>query len=134
MMRPRRAVFDTNIFVAAAFNEQTLSALLVRHARAGRILLIWNRNTRRETERTIAKIPPVHRFSLEGLFLTEGRFDKPTNAQKFTYVLHVPDRKFAALALAAKAPLVTRDTDLLNTRDQGRAVVFTPEEFHPGST
>lgn len=126
---PIRVVFDTNIFVAAGFNPRCRSAALVREVRAGRLRLVWNRETRREMEATLNKIPPLQGYPKEGLFFKEGRFDRPTHVRRFTHVPHAADRKFAALATAAKVPLVTRDIHLLGPREKGTALIFTPEEF-----
>ena len=124
-----RAVFDTNIFVAAAFNPRCRSAQLIRDARKGGVTIVWNRGTRGETARTMKKIPPIRAFPLDGLFRPAGRFDGPAPAHAIREVRHVPDRKFAALAAAAGVPLVTRDVDLLAPREAIPAPVFTPEEF-----
>ena len=43
-------VIDTNVFVAAGFNNRSASARILAAVREGRFQLVWNKPTRRETE------------------------------------------------------------------------------------
>jgi hypothetical protein len=65
------------------------------------------------------------------LFRAEDRFGGSTHPEAFGFVLDPADRKFAALADAAQAPLVTSDAGLLNAGRQMAVPVLKPSEFRP---
>jgi len=63
------------------------------------------------------------------VFRSEYRFAGATNPQEFSFVPDPADRKFAALAEAVQAPLVTSDAGLLKAGGQMAVPVFKPSEF-----
>jgi hypothetical protein len=90
---------------------------------------VWDEATRRETEHVVGKIPPPAGTDLAGLFLPDGRHDGPTDPHAFGFIPDSADRKFAALAAATGAVLVTNDRHLLDGRPHPGLVVLTPVEF-----
>ncbi len=126
---PRAVVLDTNLFVAAGFNPRSRSARILDAVRQGRLRLVWNEQTRRETERIIRQIPPLSWEPFADLFREEDRYDGETHPERFRHVADPDDRKFAALAEATGAVLITSDDHLLETRDQAAVVIMRPEEF-----
>jgi predicted nucleic acid-binding protein len=130
---PSRAVIlDTNVFVAAGFNPGSHSARILEGVRAGALRLVWNNETRRETERIVRKIPPLSWASVAALFREEDRCTAPTDPHRFLCVPDPEDRKFAALCEAAGAPLVTSDAHLLEARQPSGLPILTPGEFLRG--
>jgi len=126
---PTEVVLDTNVFVAAGFNPRSHSARLLEAVRDGRLRMIWDRATRDETEHILRQIPPLSWSSIAGLFREENRFRGETHPREFGYVPDPDDRKFAALADAARVPLVTSDVGLLNGRTQAATPILKPSEF-----
>jgi uncharacterized protein len=124
-----RVVLDTNIFVAAGFSRASASARIVEAARNRELQLVWDDATRAEIERIVRKIPPLDYRVLEGLFMAENRFHGDTHPQNFTDVTDPDDRKFAALAHAAGAVLVSNDQHLLGPSLVDRVTVLTPSAF-----
>ena len=127
IMKP--VILDTNIFVASAFNKRSHSARIIEAIRKGQFTLVWNEQTRRETARIVQKIPPIRWEAIEDLFDEQHCFTATTHPEHFSYVPDPDDRKFAALATASGATLITQDSDLLDVRDQIAAQVLTPGEF-----
>jgi predicted nucleic acid-binding protein len=122
-------VIDTNVFVAAGFNPRSASARILDVLREGRHRLIWNEATRRETEMILRRIPRLRWDKVAELFRPEGEFNGPVDAAAFAMIEDPDDRKFAALAAAAGAPLITSDSHLLAHRDRLGVEVLTPPEF-----
>jgi predicted nucleic acid-binding protein len=122
-------VIDTNVFVAAGFNPRSASARVLAGVRDGRLLLIWNKPTRSETEMILRRIPRLNWESFADLFRLGGEFTGPVYPEAFTLIADPDDRKFAALSAAAKSPLVTNDSDILDQRNFIEIEVFTPSEF-----
>ena len=122
-------MLDTNVFVAAGFNPGSHSARLVEAVRDGRLRMIWDDATRDETEHVMRQIPPLSWTRIADLFRAEDRFGGPTHPEAYGFVPDPADRKFAALAEAAHAPLVTSDTGLLNVRGRMAVRVLKPSEF-----
>jgi predicted nucleic acid-binding protein len=122
-------VLDTNVFVGAGFNPRSASARIVDMVRRGRVKMVWNDATRREIERIVRQIPPLRRTSLAELFRPEDRFSGATHPAAFAPVPDPDDRKFAALAHAAGAILVTNDEHLLSWRETIGVPVLTPGAF-----
>jgi predicted nucleic acid-binding protein len=100
-------VIDTNVFVAAGFNPRSASARILTAVREGRLQLIWNKPTRRETEMILRRIPRLSWESIADLFRPDGEFAGPVDPDAFALIVDPDDRKFAALSAAAKRPLVT---------------------------
>lgn len=122
-----RAVLDTNVFVAAGFNPGSASGRLLREVGAGRITLVWNEATRRETRDVLNRIPPLSWKPVEALFRPEGEHRDGMDLSAVSFVEDAQDRKFAALALASGAKLVSADDHLLSHRD--RLDVASPGEM-----
>ena len=122
-------ILDTNVFVAAGFNRDSASARIVEAVRAGSIPMIWNDATIGETRHIVTRIPPLSWEEISELFRKEHRFSGATDPAYFSYVLDPDDRKFAALAAASGAILVTSDSDLLSVRGRLPFRVVTPSEY-----
>src|SRR5215469_7737885 len=122
-------VVDTNVFVAAGFNPNSASAHLLDGIRERRFRLIWNRPTRGETEMILRRIPRLDWRIAAELFRLEGEFGGPVDPGAFTAIADPDDRKFAALAAAANAPLVTNDKLVLAQRGRIGVEIATPREF-----
>jgi predicted nucleic acid-binding protein len=97
--------------------------------RKGQLRIIWNDATRREIERIMRQIPPLRAHGVADLFRSEDRYAAPIHRERFAFIPDPDDRKFAALAQAAGATLVSNDEDLLNHRDRIDVPVLTPGEF-----
>lgn len=123
-----RAVFDTNLFVAAGFNPRSSSAALLRLASAGKVALVWSDATRRETAHILRRIPRLSWDDVEPLFRPEHR-QADGDPAAFAYVEDPDDRKFAALAAASGAVLVTSDDHLLRHRGRAGLTIETPSAF-----
>ncbi len=121
-------VLDTNVLIAAAFRPGSESGAVVDGVRAGRLRLVWDEPTRRETEALFRKIPPISWRSVADLYREADRFDGPVDPSAFGTVPDPEDRKFAALAAAAGALLVSLDAHLLDAALGGR-----PEVVRPGA-
>jgi predicted nucleic acid-binding protein len=126
---PARAVLDTNVFVAAGFKRNSASARIVDQVRAGDLRMVWNNETRGETQHILSKIPPISWIDVAELFREEDRFPGPTSPEKFDYIPDHDDRKFAALAEAAGAVLITNDDHLLSNREPSGLEILTPAEY-----
>ena len=124
-----RVVLDTNVFVAAAFHPQSHAARIIEAVREGRLLLVWNEATRRETRRILDRIPPISWKPCADLFIEENRHRDPVNPGWFGHVDDPDDRVFGALAYAAAATLITQDDDLLKVRSNVGVPILTPAEF-----
>jgi uncharacterized protein len=119
-------VLDTNVLIAAAFRPSSGSGRLVAAVRRGDFRLIWNEPTRAETERLFRRIPPIDWSDVTGLYRDEDRFDGVVDPAAFGAVPDPEDRKFAALAAATGATLVSLDADLLQAGLQGHPPVVRP--------
>jgi predicted nucleic acid-binding protein len=127
-----RVVLDTNVFVASAFNRQSHAARIIGAVRGGRLRLVWNEATRRETRRILDRIPPISWEPFADLFREENRHQRVVNPGWFGHVNDPEDRKFGALAYAAGATLITQDSDLLADRSNVNVPILTPVEFMLG--
>lgn len=121
-------VLDTNIFIAAAFNRGSYSARIIQAIRERQLQLCWNEQTRRETEQLLRKIPRLSWDDFSSLF-RENCDQGKTDLEQFSFVADLEDRKFAALAEAAGAILITQDQDLLSVRSLTHVPILTPREF-----
>jgi predicted nucleic acid-binding protein len=125
---PPAVVLDTNVLVAAGFNAHSASAEIVRAVRKGALRMVWNAATRREIERIVAQIPPLRAYAVADLFRAADEFTGPTHPQHFADIPDPDDRKFAALAHAAGAVLISSDEHLLG-RGRAGLTVLTPQVF-----
>ncbi|WP_029007329.1 PIN domain-containing protein [Azospirillum halopraeferens] len=123
-----RLVVDTNVFVAAGFKPHSAAAAVLAAVRDGRARLVWDAPTQAETRAVLTRIPRLDWDAVRPLFRPEDAFPDPTDPASFTVVEDPGDRKFAALAAAAGAVLVTNDADLLSCRDAIGVRVLTPRE------
>ena len=126
---PGEVVLDTNVFVAAGFNPSSHSARLVEAVRDGRLRMVWDDATHTEIEHVMRQIPRLSWARIADLFRSEDRFAGSTHPEEFGFVPDPADRKFAALADAVRAPLVTSDAGLLNAGGEMAVPVLTPSEF-----
>jgi predicted nucleic acid-binding protein len=127
---PRPAVvLDTNVLVAAGFNPRSVSAKIVNAVKQGELHMVWNDATRREIERIVDRIPPLRGQAVEQLFRPADRFTGPTHPERFAEIPDPDDRKFAALADAAGAVLISNDEHLIGYRERMNPTVLTPSEF-----
>ncbi len=122
-------VLDTNVFVAAGFNRDSSSARIIDAIERGRLELVWNRETRRETEAIVRRIPPLRWERFAPLFRANSEYTGAVEPDAFRYVEDPDDRKFAALTAATGAALITNDDHLLAHRAQAGIRIRTPAEF-----
>jgi predicted nucleic acid-binding protein len=122
-------VLDTNVLVAAGFKPRSASARIVDAVKQGRLRMVWNDATRREIEHIIGRIPALRSRVDAQLFRPENRFTAPTHPERFAFIPDPDDRRFAALADAAGAILISSDEHLLAHRDRVAVPVVTPGTF-----
>lgn len=122
-------IADTNIFVAAGFNRRSSSHRIITAIVQGRLLQVWNQETRQETLAVIDRIPPLDADFASTLFREEGFFPGPTLPEEFTLIEDKSDRKFAALARACGVILITNDSDFLEVREALDIIALRPSEF-----
>jgi predicted nucleic acid-binding protein len=122
-------VLDTNVFVAAGFKPQSASAKVVDAVKQRQLRMVWNDATRREIERIMQQIPPLRAHAVAELFRPADRFTVATHPERFADIPDPDDRKFAALAHAAGAILISNDAHLLQYRDRRELTVLTPGAF-----
>jgi len=122
-------VIDTNVFVAAGFNADSHAAALLDGVRQGTFTMVWNDETRAETERVLKQIPPLAWSDFAKLFTSAGRYTGKTDKGRFALVEDPTDRKFAALAAATESTLVSNDDHLLSVRDEVDFAILTPRAF-----
>jgi uncharacterized protein len=127
--RSLAVVLDTNVLVAAGFNPRSASARIVDAVKSGRIRMVWNDATRREIERIIHQIPPLRARGVKGLFRSGAHIPYATHPQRFGFIPDPDDRKFAALAEAAGAVLISSDGHLLSYRALMPVPVLTPGKY-----
>jgi predicted nucleic acid-binding protein len=63
------------------------------------------------------------------LFRTEGEFTGPVDPDAFVMITDRDDRKFVALAAAAKTPLVTNDNHVLGQQRAAGIEILSPRTF-----
>lgn len=124
-----KVVLDTNVFVAAGFQPKSASAAILAAVLRGDLQMVWNEATRRETEFILGKIPPLRNFDYKDCFRGENRFTGPVDAGEFLSIPDPGDRKFAALAKAAGAILVSNDGHLLRHSGDAGPRVVKPGRF-----
>lgn len=125
----RDVILDTNVFVAAGFNRRSSAARIIQLVREGRLRIVWNAATQREIQYILDKIPPLSFARVEGLFCHENRYDGVTHVEEFAAIADPDDRKFAALAAATGAVLITNDDHLLSEAEATRLPIVTPRRF-----
>lgn len=123
-----RVVIDTNVLIAAAFNQYSHSARIMKAIEDGQLDMVWNQATRKEAHRLMDQIPPLAWGRIEGLYRRQDEFKGETPGN-FALVKDPDDRKFVALASAAGAILISSDSDLLEARRNLEVAMMTPSEF-----
>lgn len=131
-MSKSAVVLDTNVFVAAGFNPESSSATIIDEVSKGDLNLVWNETTRRESRTIVEQIPPLAWEEFTDLFREDGRCATSIDPEAVDYIPHSADRKFAALAKAAGATLISNDEDLLGNRHQADICIVAPDEFIEG--
>jgi uncharacterized protein len=121
-----KVVYDSNVFVAAAFNPGSSSGQLIAWARADRLRLQWHTSTLEETRYQLKKIPPLSWEPFAALFSGKNQFEGELAVERYPFVPDPDDRKFAALAEATGAMLVTSDDHLLAVAAQLSVPVLAP--------
>ena len=129
LMEHPSVVLDTNVFVAAGFRPDSDSARVLQLVRDGAVRLRWDEATYRETEHIVRKIPPLPWDRVRDVFRAEDRYEGTTDPASFAHVPDPDDRKFAALAAAVGAVLVSMDEHLLAGRAESPVSILTPGEF-----
>ena len=124
-----RIVIDTNVFVAAGFNGKSAAARILGAVREGRLQLVWNKPTRRETETILRRIPGLDWATVADLFRPEGEFTGPVDPDAFVMIEDRDDRKFVALSAAATRPLVTNDNHVLAQQRAVGIEILSPRAF-----
>jgi predicted nucleic acid-binding protein len=122
-------ILDTNILVAAGFKRGSGAARIVDAIRRGDCRMVWNDATRRENEAVLRRIPPLDWEEFSVLFDPEGEFKGFTAPDLFGRIEDPEDRKFAALAAATGAIVISSDSHLLSCRDELPITVLTAREF-----
>jgi len=122
-------VIDTNVFVGAAFKPESGAGLVVQAVREGRVRMPWSDATRGEIEAVVTKIPPISWSAIRDLFRAEDRVQGSPDESELDWVGDPNDRKFAALARAAGAILVSNDDHLLARREEASITVLTSGEY-----
>lgn len=125
----KAVVIDTNVLVGAAFKRRSAAADVVGAVRDGRLRMPWTDATRREVETVLTRIPPLDWSDVAALFREEDRHEGPLDERELEWVHDPEDRKFAALARASGAVLVSNDDHLLGRRDEATITVLTSAEF-----
>ncbi|RPI55663.1 MAG: PIN domain-containing protein [Chloroflexi bacterium] len=127
--RALKVVLDTNLFVAAGFNPRSRSARILGEVAKGALAMAWNDGTRGEIRAVLTQIPPLSWERWADLFREEHRHRGETHPERFSLVPDPEDRKFAALAEATGATLVSNDAHLLAGRDEYDFPILSPGEF-----
>jgi predicted nucleic acid-binding protein len=126
-------ILDTNVLVAAGFRRSGAAARIVAAIRRGDCRLVWNDATRRENEAVLRRIPPLDWNEFSGLFGPAGKFQGDTGPDLgpdlFGQIEDPEDRKFAALAAATGATVISADAHLLSCRNELPIAVLTAREF-----
>jgi len=122
-------ILDTNVFVAAGFNPRSASGRIVDAVKKGQLRMVWNDATRREIEQIMQQIPPPRARSVSNLFRPRDRYAAATYPERFASIPDPDDRKFAALADATGAAVISNDDRLLRYRDRMDVTVLTSSAF-----
>ena len=127
-----RAVFDTNVLVAAFLTEGICSTLLLR-ARRGECELILSTDIIKEFERTLRRKFLVSQSETSNVrkVLAEATLDVFQKVNPIAPVCRDPDDdRILACAREAHADyIVTGDQDLLVLKRYGTTRIVTPRDF-----
>jgi len=122
-------VLDTNVLVAAAFRPTGNAAWIIQRIRSGELRMVWHRETRAETRAVLDKIPPIHWSDFAGLYRREEEWTQPMDLDGLACIADPSDRKFAALAKASGAVVISQDDHLLSCRNRLPLDVLRPGEL-----
>jgi putative PIN family toxin of toxin-antitoxin system len=127
-----RAIFDTNVLVAAFLTEGICSKLLVR-ARKRECDLILSADIKHELERTLHKKFSLSQSEISDIrtVLTEAAREIFQKINPIKPLCRDPDDD-SILACAQRADadyIVTGDEDLLVIKKYGRTLIVTPRKF-----
>ena len=89
----------------------------------------WTDRTFREVRHVLRKIPPVSWDAFEDLFRPAERRARPPGEEGLDWVPDPGDRKFAALARATDAVMISNDGHLIDGRAEASFTVLTPGEY-----
>ena len=120
---------DSTSIVSGSLSRRRASAAIMHAVRLDHLRMAWNESTRQETDRIMHQIPPLRNHSIATLFRAEGRFDGAVDLERFIAIPDPDDRKFAALAHAAGAVLVSNDAHLLESSGDDELTVFNAGAF-----
>ena len=126
---PSAVVIDTNVLVGAGFRPDSGAGQVVRAVREGRVRMVWNEATRREIHAVFVRIPPLRWEEIAGLFREEDRGMDDLDESGLDWVADPEDRKFAALACATGATLISNDDHLLARREEATVTVLRSGEY-----
>ncbi len=128
-------VLDTNILVAAGFNPHSSAARIVQAVRTGDMQLVWHPRTHAEAKKIIRQIPSLSWGRFEDLFTPDGKYEGAIVPEAYPMINDYDDRKFAALAAATGAILVSNDRHLLSVRERLPITVLSAQELahHAGA-
>ena len=121
-------VLDTNVLVAAAFRPTSSAARIIQRIRSGDLRMVWRRETRAETRAVFERIPPIHWEDFAELYCSENEWTQPMGLDGLACIVDPSDRKFAALAKASGAVVISQDGHLLDCRNQLPLDVLRPRE------
>lgn len=125
-----KVILDSNIFIAAAFNKKSSSSKIVEIIKRGHLILVWDEKTKAETKKLITQIPVIEWGQFAQLFTEDTFHDTKVDKSEFKSSISDPDdRKFAALAKSSSAPIVSNDSDLLDTQKHTGIKVYKPRDF-----
>ena len=122
-------VLDTNVLVAAAFRPTGNAAWIIQRIRSGDLRMVWHREIRAETRAVLEKIPPIRWQEFSELYRREDEWRRPLDLDGLACIADPSDRKFAALAKAAGAVVISQDDHLLSCRNRLPLDVLRPKEY-----
>jgi len=123
-------VLDTNVFIAAYFNQKSASARIIDLCLENKHELIFSSRLRKEVRLILKNVKAKREFQkrIQSLFMNASRI-KPT--QKIFMVKEDPDdNKFLECALEGKADyLITSDRHLLELGEFAQTKICKPTQF-----
>jgi predicted nucleic acid-binding protein len=122
-------VLDTNVFVAAGFNPRSASSRILGAIEDRSLRMIWSDATRGETRAVLKRIPPLSWGAMAPLFRDEDQRPQPTEDRAVAHIVDPTDRKFASLARAEGAILISNDEHLLAAPERIDLLILSPGEF-----
>ena len=124
-----RVVIDTNVFVAAAYNERSASRRILDAVACGELTLVVSPAVEREYRRILPRAirSPAAR---DGLLRQIDTAQRGEPAENTPGTADRDDDKFVAAALAGAADaIISNDVHLLAVKDDVEVPVLRPGEF-----